>query len=345
MATRIESGKNWKLINQDSAEALKKLPDNSVDYINYSIPFLSLFVYSNSPRDLGNSRDDGEFYEHYRFIATQLYRVLKPGRLLSVHSMVVPTSKTKDGYIGLKDLPGEIRRIHQELGFIFHSRHEIEKDPVVQMQRTKALGLLHKQLKKDSTMSRAGIPDDLSTFRKPGENKEPVKGTLDEYYGSQVPHTTGDNSKDSINRWQVYANSQWVDIMTKFDEIIPTLNPEQFEVFSQLMALQLGTEQKAWHDIDQSDTLQVRSARDNNDERHLCALQLDVIRRCLQLWTNPGDLILDPFNGIGSCGYVSLQMKRKYLGIELKESYFKCAVKNLKSVASSDQLSLLESAA
>ncbi|MBW4460580.1 MAG: hypothetical protein KME47_10105 [Nodosilinea sp. WJT8-NPBG4] len=345
MTNRIASGKNWKLINQDSADALQKLPDSSVDYCCFSIPFISIFVYSNSPRDLGNCKNDAEFYEHYRFIAKELYRVLKPGRLLSVHSMVVPTSKTKDGYIGLKDLPGEIRRMHQELGFIFHSRHEIAKDPVVQMQRTKALGLLHKQLKKDSTMSRAGIPDDLSTFRKPGENKEPVEGTLDEYYGSKVPHTTGDNSKDSINRWQVYANSQWTDIMTKFDEIIPTLTPEQFEVFSQLLVLQSGSEQKAWHDINQSDTLQAKSAKANNDERHLCVLQLDVIRRCLQLWSNPGDLVLDPFNGVGSCGHVALGMGRKYLGIELKESYFKAAVKNLKLASNSDQLSLLESAA
>lgn len=341
MNDKIVSGKNWKLINQDSADALPKIPDNSVHYINYSIPFLSLFVYSNSVRDLGNCKNDDEFYEQYYFIAKELFRVLKPGRNLSCHSMIVPTSKTKDGYIGLKNLPGEIIRIHEEIGFIFHSHHEIEKNPVVQMQRTKALGLLHKQLKKDSAMSRAGIPDVLDTFRKPGVNDDPVTGTLDEYYGSDPLPNSGTKDGDSINRWQVYANSQWVDILTKYDQIVPTLNPEQLEVFTQLLAMQTGTEQQAWHDIDQGNTLQSRSARENNDERHLAPLQLDVIRRCLQLWTNPGDLVLDPFNGIASCGYASLGMNRKYVGIELKESYFKAAVKNLRAVEDSEQMSIL----
>ena len=265
----------------DSAEVLRALPDNSVHYAVFSPPFSSLYTYSNSDRDMGNCRGDEEFFAHYRFLATELYRALKPGRLMSVHCMLLPTSKQHHGYIGLIDFRGDLIRAHQRDGFIFHSEVVIWKDPVTAMQRTKALGLLHKQLKKDSAMSRQGVPDYLVTFRKPGANDEPVAHTDEDF---------------PVTLWQRYASPVWMDI-----------NP--------------------------SDTLQRESAREERDERHIAPLQLDVIRRGVRLWSNPGDVVLSPFMGIGSEGYVALQEGRRFVGCELKKSYYAQAVLNLREAA------------
>lgn len=277
-----EIGKNYALYNGDSAEVLKMLPDDSVHYIIYSPPFQSLYVYSNSDRDLGNCRTPTEFYEQFRFIGQELFRTLMPGRLMSFHCMNLPTSKERDGYIGIRDFRGELIRFFEELGFIYHSEVCIWKDPVTAMQRTKALGLLHKQLKKDSCMSRQGIPDYLVTMRKPGDNPE------------RVTHT---NETFPVSRWQRYASPVWMDI-----------NP--------------------------NDTLQYRSAREEQDERHICPLQLPVIQRGIELWSNPGDVVLTPFMGIGSEVYMAVKMGRKAVGIELKESYYRQAVANVKAAAS-----------
>lgn len=282
----------FAIYNGDCCDVLKGIPSDSVHYSIFSPPFASLYVYSNSPRDLGNVKDDKEFFEHFAFAIKELYRVLKPGRLLSMHCMLMPTSKERDGYIGLRDFRGDLIRAFQAEGFIFHSEVVIWKDPVTAMQRTKALGLLHKTIRKDSSMSRQGIPDYLVTMRKPGVNDEPIAHTSEEF---------------PVSLWQRYASPVWMD-------------------------------------IDPSDTLQHRSAREHDDERHICPLQLDVIRRGLKLWTNPGDVVLSPFAGIGSEGYVSLQEGRRFVGVELKRSYYEQAVRNLTSAQNVKQQDLFASA-
>lgn len=279
-------GKNWHLYQGDSVEILQGIPENSVHYSITSIPFASLYTYSNSDRDMGNSRTYDEFAEQYQFLGKEWFRVMMPGRNVSIHCMNLPSVKERDGFIGLRDFRGDVIRWMQSLGFIYHSEVCIWKDPVTAMQRTKALGLLHKQIKKDSCMSRQGIPDYLVTFRKPGENPE------------RVTHT---NETYPVKKWQHVASPIW-------DEYPSPV----------------------WWDINQSDTLNGRIARENEDERHICPLQLPVIERGIELWSNPGDVVLDPFNGIGSTGYKALLMGRKYVGVELKESYYNASVTNLR---------------
>jgi DNA modification methylase len=275
--TEQSDGENWRLSLQDCVDGVREMPTDSVHYSVFSPPFASLYTYSNSDRDMGNSKGEGEFAEHMEYLIGELYRVLMPGRLLSFHCMNLPTQKGRQGYIGISDFRGDLIRSFQRVGFIYHSEVVIWKDPVTAMQRTKALGLLHKQIKKDSCMSRQGIPDYLVTMRKPGENPEPVTHT---------------NETFPVKVWQRYASPIWMDI-----------NP--------------------------SDTLQYRAAREDEDERHICPLQLQVIERAIDLWTNPGDTVLSPFAGIGSEGYVALQKARRFVGFELKESYYRLAVKNL----------------
>lgn len=271
---------HYSLYEGDSCEILKGIPDNSVHYSIFSPPFASLYTYSNSDRDLGNCRTHSEFYEHFKYIIDELYRCLMPGRLVSFHCMNLPTSKERDGFIGITDFRGELIRMFQDAGFIYHSEVTIWKDPVIAMQRTKALGLLHKQLKKDSCMSRQGIPDYLVTMRKPGDNPE------------RCTHT---NDTFPVSKWQNYASPVWMDI-----------NP--------------------------SNTLQGKSARENEDERHICPLQLEVIERGIELWTNPNDIVLTPFLGIGSEAYTAVKMGRRAIGIELKHSYYEQAEKNLANI-------------
>lgn len=288
----VTHGEGWSAYQGDCVEGVSRLDSNSVHYSIFSPPFASLYTYSNSDRDMGNSRTHEDFSTHFRFLVRELHRVLMPGRLVSFHCMNLPLSKTRDGVIGLRDFRGELIRAFEAEGFVFHSEVCIWKDPVTAMQRTKALGLLHKQVVKDSAMSRQGVPDYLVTMRKRGDNPEPVAGKLDDFRGEHGPVMTADTTRNSINIWQRYASPVWMDI-----------NP--------------------------SDTLQFRTARDNDDERHICPLQLDVIRRGIQLWSNPGDVILSPFMGIGSEGYVALELGRAFIGFELKASYYECAVKNL----------------
>ena len=278
----------YALYNGDSCEILRGIPENSVHFEIYSPPFASLYTYSNSERDLGNCRTKSEFFRHFEFIIRELYRVLMPGRIMAVHCMNLPTSKERDGFIGIEDFRGELIRAFQTAGFLYHSEVCIWKDPVIAMQRTKALGLLHKQLKKDSCMSRQGIPDYLVVMRKPGENPE------------RVTHT---NESFPVDIWQRYASPIWTDI-----------NP--------------------------SDTLQASSASDEKDEKHICPLQLTVIRRALNLWTNPGDTVLSPFMGIGSEGVVSLQGGRRFVGVELKPTWYAQAVKNCAGVTEEKQMTL-----
>lgn len=280
-------GKNFYLLNGDTTELIRNFPDNSMHFEIYSPPFSSLYTYSNSDRDLGNSKNDEEFFTHFHFITSELFRILKPGRIMAVHCMNLPTSKERDGFIGIKDFRGDLIREFQSAGFIYHSEVCIWKNPVTAMQRTKALGLLHKQLKKDSCMSRTGIPDYIVIMRKPGDNPEPVTHT---------------NETFPVSDWQEYASPIW-----------------QYD-FS-----------PCWWDINQSDTLNVRMARESKDERHICPLQLPVIERLLKMYTNEGDTVFTPFLGIGSEVYQAVLMNRKGIGIELKTSYFNCAVENCKA--------------
>lgn len=267
----------YAVYNGDSCEIVKAIPDNSIHYTIFSPPFASLYTYSNSDRDMGNSKGDDEFYNHFIYLAKELYRITMPGRLLSFHCMDLPLMKERDGVIGLKDFPSIIRQIFEDCGFIYHSKVTIWKNPVTEMQRTKALGLLHKQIRKDSAMNRQGIPDYIVTMRKPGDNPERISHTHETF---------------PVDVWQNYASPVWMDIR-------------------------------------QSDTLQKKSAREDKDERHICPLQLEVIQRCVELWTNPGDIVLDPFAGIGSVPYVAVTMGRRGIGIELKDSYYKQAKNNL----------------
>jgi hypothetical protein len=270
-------GEDWVLYHGDCVDAMRGLPDKSIHYSIFSPPFANLYCYSNSPRDMGNCRTNEEFFEHFGYLVDELARVMQPGRNVSFHCMLFPASKERDGFIGLKDFRGDLIRAFQAKGFIFHAETVIWKDPVTQMQRTKALGLLHKSVRENASMCRQGIPDYLVTMRTPGDVVERVKHTAEDY---------------PVGHWQKVASPVWMD-------------------------------------IDPSDTLQYASAREHDDERHICPLQLEVIRRGVELWTNPGDIVLSPFAGIGSEGYVTLQMGRRFVGAELKASYYQQAARNL----------------
>jgi DNA modification methylase len=272
---------SWAAYHGDCVSVAMQLPDECIDFSVYSPPFGSLFVYSDSAADMGNSSSDGEFAEHYAYLVREKFRLTKPGRLTAVHCSDLPMTKWKDGAVGIKDFSGDIIRIHQEAGWIFHSRRTIWKCPVVEMTRTKHVGLLYKQLRSDSAKSRGGMPDYLLTFVKPGENESPI---------------THEETEFPVEQWQEWASPVWMS-------------------------------------INQTNVLNVKAARSEKDEKHLCPLQLDVIERALILWSNPGDTVLSPFMGIGSEGYQSLKLGRRFIGIELKAEYWRQAVENLKGAA------------
>jgi hypothetical protein len=296
--------KEVRLLRGDCVQRISEIEDESVGYSIFSPPFSSLYTYSDHLEDLGNSRDYNEFFQHFKFLAKELFRIIQSGRLVSIHCMNLPTTKQHSGYIGLEDFRGDIIRLFQDCGFIYHSEVCIWKDPVVAMQRTKALGLLHKQVKKDSSMCRQGVPDYLVTMRKPGENKKRISGEFDHFQGDM--HTFTNTGNLSIDIWQRYASPIWMD-------------------------------------INQSNTLQYRAARENNDERHICPLQLDVIHRGLQMWSAPDDIVFTPFMGIGSEIYEAVRLGRRGVGIELKDSYFKQAISNIKSaIDEKNQIGLFE---
>lgn len=282
---------NFSAYNADCVEVCASMPSNSVDFTIFSPPFSSLYTYSNSERDMGNSKNDDEFFLHFGFLVENLFRLTKPGRIVAFHCMNIPAMKERDGYIGIKDFRGDLIRCFQKHGFIYHSEHVIWKDPLIEATRTKAIGLMHKQLCKDSTICRSGLPDYFIAMRKPGENQDMVSHPdgLNKFYGENPP-TSGNLSH---NRWRRYASPVWMDIR-------------------------------------QTHTLQASTAREQDDERHICPLQLDVIERGLQLWSRKNDVVLSPFMGIGSEGYVAIKDERRFIGIELKTAYFNVAVDNLR---------------
>ena len=277
---------NFTVYLGDCVKHSRNMPSDSIDYSVFSPPFADLFVYSNSDHDMGNCKNDDEFVAQLRFLITELFRVLKPGRNVSFHCMNLPTTKMRQGFIGLRDFRGDLIRAFQDAGFIYHSEVAIWKDPVVAMQRTKALGLLHKTIRENSTMSRMGLPDYVVTMRKPGEIAERVT------HGDDLP----------VMMWQKYASPIWTD-------------------------------------INQGRTLNKLPARDENDEKHMCPLQLDVIERCIHLWTNKGDVVFSPFTGIGSEGYCAVKMGRKFIGTELKPQYWELACQNIED-ACNEQVGL-----
>lgn len=286
---KVTETSKYTLHLADCVDLASEIETGSIDYTIFSPPFASLYTYSNSDRDMGNSKGN-EFYDHFKFLVAEMFRITRPGRLLSFHCMNLPTSKQNDGFIGIKDFRGELIRMFIDAGWIYHSEVVIWKDPVTAMQRTKALGLLHKTIRKDSAMSRQGIPDYLVTMRKPGDNDKPIQHYRDE---KECADNDGDESKIfPVQLWQNYASPVWFDI-----------NPSR--------------------------TLQYRAARQNEDERHICPLQLDVIERAMNLWTAKDDLVFSPFTGIGSEGYTAVKMGRRFIGSELKESYYDLAVSNI----------------
>lgn len=270
-------GGNWAIYLADCIEAMSGLPEGLIDLSIFSPPFSDLFVYSDSERDMGNCGSHAEFMDHYAFFCNALFRAMKPGRIVCVHCSDLPARKGRDGFIGLHDFGGDLIRAHQAAGFVYHARCTIWKDPVIEMQRTKALGLLYKQLKKDSSMSRVGMPDYMLFFRKDAPNPDPI---------------THEPADLPVSQWQELASPVWMN-------------------------------------VSQTKVLNGRMARGDQDERHICPLQLDVIERCLTLYSNPGDLVMDPFNGIGSTGYQAVKMGRRYIGIELKPEYAKQAARFL----------------
>lgn len=279
-------GEGWTAYHGDCVDVIRQLPDNSIDFSVYSPPFASLFVYSESECDMGNSADDEEFADHYAYLIEQKFRVTKPGRLTAVHCTDLPMTKWRDGNVGIRDFSGLIIRLHEQAGWILHSRRTIWKCPVVEMTRTKHFGLLYKQLRSDSAKSRGGMPDYLMTFVKPGENASPITHTPEDF---------------PLDQWQEWASPVW---MT----------------------------------VNQTNVLNVRTARKEGDEKHLCPLQLDVIQRALVMWSNPGDVVLSPFMGIGSEGYESLKAGRKFIGVELKEAYWRQACAELQGVTAQQGL-------
>jgi len=274
----------YHLLNGDCVQESKKIADNSADLVVFSPPFAELYVYSDKEEDMGNVSDYNQFEQHFKFLIPELKRILKSGRICAIHCMDLPIQKGKEGYIGLRDFSGMLIEWFQEHGFIYHSRATIWKNPVTEMQRTKALGLLHKTIKKDSSMTRVGIPDYVLFFRNEGENETPI-----------THQDTDPSRKDylPVDLWQKYASP-------------------------------------VWYDIDYSRTLQYRSGRDGNDEKHICPLQLDTIERVIHLYSNEGETVFSPFGGIGSEGFQALKMGRNSISIELKESYFALNAKNHK---------------
>ena len=273
-------GEHWRLMLGDSCERLAEVPDESVGLSVYSPPFASLFTYSPSERDLGNSTNRAEFLEHYGFIIRENLRVTRPGREACVHVQQITTSKVKDGYVGLTDFRGDVIRAYEANGWWYVGEVTVNKNPQIQALRTKAHALTFTGLERDSSNTRPALADYLLIFRRPGENADPIR--QDDGHPTRV------------------SRDEWIDWA-----------------------------QPVWWDIKETDTLNVRVAREDADERHICPLQLGFIERCIRLWSNPGDVVLSPFAGIGSELYMARRLGRYGLGCELKPSYWRTAVDNL----------------
>ncbi len=285
---------DWAMYNGDCVEVVRQLPDKSVDFQVFSPPFANVYLYSDSTRDMGNCDSEAEFMQHYRFLAKELYRTLRPGRLCAVHCKDTVRYKGAHGRAGMHDLPGDLVREMERAGFQYHCRVTVWKDPVEEQRKTKNHGLLYKQLRKDSSFSRVGMPEYVLLFRRWAEEDREVDDVR------PVGHT---RETFPLERWQQWASPVWMDVR-------------------------------------HTDVLNVRAARDDRDERHMCPLSLDLIQRCVRLWSNAGDVVLSPFGGVGSEGVGALRAGRRFIGVELKPSYYRQAVKNLESESMSDQVGM-----
>ena len=311
-------GEDYAIYHGDACELIRAVPDNSVHYGIHSPPFEGLYKFTNSDRDVSNN-EGGTFWEHYAFLIGEMLRVTMPGRLHSVHVMQLPATKGREGFIGMRDFRGDVVRAYQAAGWLMHSEICIWKDPVVAQQRTKSIRLLHKQLCKDSALSGQGLADYIVTFRKPGVNETAISGGFEDYIGDGV-----DVSREAYDRQSAalaaegktaWPYAQWVSIMT--------------------------WQRYASPDIRQTRTLQYRSARDEKDEQHISPLQLDVIERCIDLWSNAGETVLTPFMGIGSEVYCAVNAGRCGVGFELKDSYWRQAVLNVSRISEEKQAAFL----
>lgn len=307
----------WAVHNSDCVEGMYAMPEKSIDCAVFSPPFGDLFVYSDSERDLGNAGEGGAFMDQYQFFAQALTRVMKPGRIACVHCTDLPARKGKHGFIGLQDFSGDLIKAHVDAGMIYHGRTTIWKDPVVEMQRTKALGLLYKQIRKDSTMNRVGMPDYMLFFRAPGDNAD------------RIEHAAPGDIKEATRiakDWLTEMHRQGLASGVPDDDGLAALIPHaEFDVYEwQKLA------SPVWMKIRQGHVLNnYRAAKGEHDEKHVCPLQLDIIENCLRLYSKPGDVVMDPFNGIGSTGYMAIKMMRRYLGFELHPKYAAMAARNL----------------
>jgi DNA modification methylase len=286
-------GKRFAIYNGDCVDVLSQLPENSVDMAVFSPPFSGLYIYGDSERDMGNSGDDAEFFEHYRYFASELVRVMRPGRIAAVHCKDLVYYQNQRGSAGLRDFPGDLIRCHTAAGMDFHSRVTIWRCPVREMTKTKAHGLLWKQLRKDSTFSRQGLPEYFVVFR---------KWARDDAASALVRPVEHTKESFPLDQWQQWASPVWMD--TRETNVLEA------------------------------------EGKDPSDEKHICPMPMDLIHRAVVLWSNEGETVLSPFSGIGSEGVVSLRARRRFVGVELKESYFKVATKNLE--AEDSQLSLFD---
>ena len=317
------AGDGWELHHADCVHAAKLILSDSIDFSVYSPPFSNLYIYSDSDYDMGNSTDDGEFFKHYAFLAEELYRITRPGRLTAIHCKDLPMYKGRDGAAGLRDFPGEIIKMYESKGWTYHSRVTIWKDPVIEMQRTKNHGLLYKQLCKDSAASRQGMADYMIVMRKWANEEAWVPVTRDggerffDYLGSTqcAPVLKDSRARNEAERQRLYSINVWQRYASP-----------------------------VWFDIDQTDVLNYKLAKEKQEERHIAPLQLGVIERSIELWSNPGDLVFSPFAGIGSEGYVALKMGRRFVGSELKKSYFDIACRNLEEATYAPQSALFATA-
>jgi hypothetical protein len=316
-------GTGWALHNSDCIEGMHAMPEHSVDCAVFSPPFGDLFVYSDSERDLGNAGTGAAFINQYKFFADALTRVMKPGRIACVHCTDLPMRKGRDGAIGLQDFSGDLIKAHTDAGMIYHGRVTIWKDPVVEMQRTKALGLLYKQIRKDSAMNRIGMPDYMLMFRAPGDNPDRIEHCAPGDTAAALP---------IARKWLEAMHREGLCSQVPTDDLLAELiKHAEFDVYEwQKLA------SPVWMNIQQGNVLNnYRKAKADGDERHVCPLQLDTIENCLRLYSKPGDVVMDPFNGIGSTGYVALKMMRRYVGFELKPEYAAQADRNLQDAAAS----------
>jgi DNA modification methylase len=311
-------GDRWELLLGDSCERLAEVADQSIDLSVCSPPFAQLYNYSPSPRDLSNSRDRAEFFEHYTFIIREQLRVTKPGRLAFIHVQQITLQKVLHGYVGLTDFRGQVIRAFEDAGWIFHGEITIDKDPQAQAIRTKAQSLMFVTKQRDASVLRPALADYLLLFRAPGDNAVPVKTGIAE---------AGDCDDPNAEVWKPVTNDDWI---AWARPIWPGCSDE--EAVEAMEKLGLLLPRPAWYDIRETNTLNTRVAKDNADERHIAPLQLDLVERVVRLWSNPGETVLTPFAGIGTEVYVAVKLGRRAIGIELKPSYWRTAVDNLRGL-------------